>query len=183
MSLHHMILGCLMDAPSHGYEIRKRVKELFQRSHDVNESQLYAALRKMEGEGLVRKEVVLQDKTPPRNVFYLTEKGAEEVFTWLIKGDELEDTYRFDFYQAFRFLERYNYFKHLPKDTAMEILEKQIVFEQGKLEEFKRVRNNMQALKLNQFRIGIIEFGLAFQKTKLEWLESMKSSLINDREL
>lgn len=183
MSLHHMILGCLMESPSHGYEIRKRVKELFQRSHDVNESQLYSALRKMEGEGLVRKEVVWQDKTPPRNVFYLTEKGTEEVVTWLINGDELEDTYRFDFYQAFPFLERCNYINNLPKETALEILEKQIVFEQAKLKEYKRVRDNMQALKLNQFRLGIIEFGLAFQETKLQWLENMISSLINDHEL
>ncbi len=181
MSLHYMILGCLMDAPSHGYEIRKRIKELFQRSHNINEGQFYALLRKMEADSLIRKEVVLQEKNPPRKVFYLTEKGREELFAWLSSNGESDDIYRFDFYQAFPFLERCNYFKHLSDETALKLLERQAVLEEEKLEEFTKVRDNMQGLRLNQYRIGIIEFSLAFQKTKIEWLKNMKSKILENQ--
>ncbi len=177
MSLHHMILGCLMDAPSYGYEIRKRVKDLFQRSHSVNEGQLYAALKKMEQDGLVRKEISYQDKTPPRKVFYLTDQGKEELFSWISGANEPDATYKFDFYQAFPFLERFNYFKHISDDTSIQLLNQQIIIEQVKLEEFQKVKENMQMLDLHPYRIRIVEFGLAWQETKLEWLESTKNSI------
>jgi len=177
MSLHHMILGCLMESPSYGYEIKKRVKDLFHRSHDVNEGQLYAVLRKMEAEGLVTKEMIYQEKNPPRKVFHPTDKGRNEFYLWLIEESDTGRDYRFDFYQAFPFLEKYNYFKHVDDQTAQELLKQQIVKEQAKLEEFKGVKENMQKLNLNHYRINIIEFGITFQENKLDWLKNVKNEL------
>ncbi|MFZ5631257.1 MAG: PadR family transcriptional regulator [Bacillota bacterium] len=176
MSLKHMILGCLLDAPTHGYEIRQRFKNFYQRSQGINEGQLYTTLKKLEDEGLVNKEVIYQDKNPPRKVFHLTGKGREEFYSWLLE-ENAPDIASFDFFQVFPFLEKCNYFKHTPEDRARELVERQIEAEKLKLDEFKRVREKMQERKVNHFRIDIIEFGITFQETKIGWMEGLLRKL------
>lgn len=173
-----MILGCLLDAPSHGYEIRQRFKNFYQRSHGINEGQLYTVLKKMEEEELVRKEVIYQEKSPPRKVFHITEEGRKEFYSWLFAGCESPEYITgFDFFQVFPFLQKCTYFNHVSKDKALKLVDFQITAEKVKLDEFKRVKDKMLERKVNRFRIDIIEFGITFQQTKLAWLEGLKGNL------
>lgn len=174
MSLKHMILGCLMDSPSYGYEIKKFSKDFFRRSQGVNEGQLYATLRKIEEEGLISKEVVYQDKNPPRNVYHLADKGRDEFYSWLLSEDDGNDSTSFDFFQVFPFLQRCNYFKHLPDNEKNGIVDKQIEKEMKRLQEFRVVRVNMLERDVHHTRLKIIEFGIAFQEMKINWLDNLK---------
>ena len=55
MSVRHLVLGLLDRAPMHGYEIQRVMKEArVDLWAGVLPGSLYHALRKMEGEGLVR---------------------------------------------------------------------------------------------------------------------------------
>ncbi|MEW6425092.1 MAG: helix-turn-helix transcriptional regulator [Bacillota bacterium] len=178
MSLKHMILGCLLDAPTHGYEIKQRFKNFYQRSHGINEGQLYTILKKMEDDGLVRKEIVYQEKNPPRKVFYLTGRGKEEFYSWLMEDAPPGDLASFDFFQVFPFLEKCNYFMHIPAGAALDLVERQIAAEKAKLEEFKRVKGKMLDRRVNHFRISIMEFGIKFQETKLDWLRNLRQKVL-----
>jgi DNA-binding PadR family transcriptional regulator len=174
MSLKPMILGCLLDAPSHGYEIRHRLKDFIRRSHGINEGQLYATLKKMEKDGLVTKKIEPQEKNPPRKVFFLTEKGRKEFYQWLLEGDGTDFT-AFDFFGAFAFLEKCTFFKHLPPAGVAGIVESQLGLEKAKLEEFKRVRSRMLERGVNRYRIKVIEFGIDLQEIKIKWLLGLAS--------
>lgn len=176
MSLKSIILGCLLDAPSHGYEIRHRLKNFFKRSHGINEGQLYATLKKMEQDGLVTKEIVYQEKNPPRKVFFLTEKGKEQFNSWLMEEDRTDFTV-FDFFGAFPFLEKSTFFKHLPPSGVLELVESQIKLEQLKLEEFKRVRGRMLERGVNHYRVRVIDFGIDLQQAKIQWLYTLSRDL------
>lgn len=176
MSLKSMILGCLLDAPAHGYEIRQRLKDFFKRSHGINEGQLYATLKKMEQDGLVTKEIVYQEKNPPRKVFFLTEKGKEQFNSWLLEEDGT-DFAAFDFFGAFPFLEKCTFFKHLPPTRALKLVESQVKLEQLKLEEFKRVRSRMLERGVNHYRVRVIEFGMDLQEAKIKWLYTLSRDL------
>ncbi|HBV97249.1 MAG TPA: hypothetical protein DEF36_09395 [Desulfotomaculum sp.] len=176
MSLKSLILGCLLDAPSHGYEIRHRLKNFFKRSHGINEGQLYATLKKMEQDGLVTKEIVHQEKNPPRKVFFLTEKGKEQFNSWLMEKDGTNFS-EFDFFRAFPFLEKTTFFMHLPHSRVLEFVESQLKLEQLKLEEYKRVRSRMLERGVNHYRIRVIEFGIEQQQAKINWLYMLSRDL------
>jgi hypothetical protein len=53
--------------------------------------------------------------------------------------------------------------------------------EAAKLEEFARVREEMRARGVDRFRVSIIEFGIDFQRLKLNWLEKFKATLTPEK--
>jgi len=167
-----MILGCLLDSPAHGYEIRRRFKTFYNQSHGLNEGQLYTTVKKIENEGLVTRELVHQENNPPRKVLRLTEKGRQEFNSWLL-GEDDQDPVAFDFFHVFSFLQKCNYFMHLPKKTVLEMVTRQIDREAARATEFNRVREGMTARGVNHYRLRIIEFGISFQEMKIEWLNHL----------
>lgn len=167
-----MILGCLLDAPAHGYEIRQRFKSFYNQSHGLNEGQLYTTLKKLEEDGLVTKELVHQENYPARKILRLTERGRQEFFEWF-KGEEEPDPVVFDFFHIFGFLQKCNYFMHVPKETALDQISRQVERERMKAREFKRVRDSMLERKVNWHRVRIIEFGISYQEMKIKWLTDL----------
>lgn len=172
LSVKYMILGCLLDEPSHGYEIRQRFKTFYNQSHGLNEGQLYTTLKKLEEEGLVTKETVHQESYPSRKILRLTEKGRLELYDWL-QGDEDPDPVAFNFFHTFPFLQKCNYFMHLPKGSALSQINSQLDKERVKADEFRRIRDGMLQRKVNWYRIRIIEFGISFQEAKINWLAGL----------
>lgn len=172
MSVKHMILGCLLEDPAHGYEIRQRFKTFYNQSHGLNEGQLYTTLKKMEDEGLVTREIVHQEKTPSKKVLRLTEQGRREFFRWL-QSDEEQEPVVFNFFHVFPFLQKCNYFMHFTGEEALDQINRQIERERQQAEEFKRVRDGMVSRSVNWHRLTIIEFGISFQEMKIKWLSDL----------
>ncbi|MBS1702814.1 MAG: PadR family transcriptional regulator [Armatimonadetes bacterium] len=71
-----MVLGVLQDQPGYGYEIAKRIRELSDDLFKYGEAQLYPALRKLEENGYVTAEWVVQEGKPNRRVYSITEGGS-----------------------------------------------------------------------------------------------------------
>ena len=76
MSVKHMILGILQDAPTHGYNIKKRLYRNILEDFGINDGQLYPALNQLEKDGYITKEVVIQEKGPNRHRYSITPKGS-----------------------------------------------------------------------------------------------------------
>ena len=74
--LDGIILGVLQSGPGHGYEIAKRVKALSDGVLAVGEAKLYPCLHKLEQDGCVTAEWILQEGKPARKVYALTPKGT-----------------------------------------------------------------------------------------------------------
>ncbi len=79
MSLQHALLATLLDGDATGYELAKRFDIGASNIWHAQRAQLYAELTRMEADGLVSGETVVQTTRPNKRVFSLTEAGLAEL--------------------------------------------------------------------------------------------------------
>jgi len=169
--IHQTILGLIVETPRHGYLIKKLLCEGNGRDFGINDGLLYPALARLEREGLIRKEVVHQEKSPSKHTYHATGKGEEAFFRWLMESAGEEDPFRYDFYLRFGFLVKATFFKHLDPRAVREKVERQIADAREKIRDFRRVREKMAGSEADWYRLKIMDFGVGYQALKLEWLE------------
>jgi DNA-binding PadR family transcriptional regulator len=89
-----LLLSHLAKAPSHGYELRRRVEATT--GFALHNNSLYPALRRFEDAGAVTKTARPQEGRPPRHVYAITDVGRELLHDMLaelpaeLAGDEAE---------------------------------------------------------------------------------------------
>jgi PadR family transcriptional regulator, regulatory protein AphA len=88
MSLSHVILGWLSYEPMTGYDLNAVIEISTQHFWSTSQSQIYRTLNKIESEGWVTQEVILQENRPPRKVYEITAEGGAELRRWLSKFHE-----------------------------------------------------------------------------------------------
>lgn len=81
--LKYVLLGLLRSSPRHGYDLKGVFEELLAGTWPLNLAQVYAALTKLEKDGLVVCEKVPQEQVPDRKVYSLTDAGAGELARWV----------------------------------------------------------------------------------------------------
>jgi len=90
MSLKHALLGFINYGPMTGYELKKFFDTSVAHFWNAELSQIYPALKAMEGEGLVEMKVEVQEDRPNRKVYSITDTGRRELLDWLAKPAEYE---------------------------------------------------------------------------------------------
>jgi DNA-binding PadR family transcriptional regulator len=89
--LHHIgtlspemaLLGLLYGAPSHGYDLhRKVISDLGQVWH-LSQSQAYTILKRLEARGDISVQEIPQEKLPPRQLLRMTDQGRQRFLDWL----------------------------------------------------------------------------------------------------
>ena len=70
-----ILLGLLKESPKHGYEIKKKIKDILSLFAGIDLKSIYYPLRILEKKGLVIKRASREGKRPRRFVFELTSKG------------------------------------------------------------------------------------------------------------
>jgi len=70
-----ILLGLLKESPKHGYEIKKKIKEILSLIAGVDLKSIYYPLRMLEKKGLVTKWITKSGRRPQRLVYTLTPKG------------------------------------------------------------------------------------------------------------
>ena len=84
-----ILLGLLKESPKHGYEIKKKIKEVLFLFAGVDLKSIYYPLRILEKKGLVVKRINKLSRRPERFVYELTAKGKER-FKKLLTGSFLD---------------------------------------------------------------------------------------------
>jgi DNA-binding PadR family transcriptional regulator len=77
MDVKTMLLGFLMTNSMTGYEMKKRFSLSFSFFSGLSFGSIYPALRKMEREGLITLKVEIQDGSPNRKVYTITDEGKK----------------------------------------------------------------------------------------------------------
>lgn len=73
-----MILYLLLEAPSYGYEISKRIKSLSQEKYLIKETTLYSAFTRMEKNGYIESFYNDDTENGKRRTYYrITDAGRE----------------------------------------------------------------------------------------------------------
>ena len=84
-----LFLGLLKESPKHGYEIKRKIKEILSLFAGVDLKSVYYPLRILEKKGLVTKRISKAGKRPERIVYALTPKG-ESRFHELLSASLLD---------------------------------------------------------------------------------------------
>ena len=89
MSIKHVILGFLSEAPLTGYDLKKKfsASDIFHWSG--NNNQIYRALVELHQANLVTIEVEYQESKPPRKIYTVTGEGLAELRQWMLSTPEL----------------------------------------------------------------------------------------------
>ncbi|SFE61184.1 DNA-binding transcriptional regulator, PadR family [Paenibacillus algorifonticola] len=92
MNSQDVILGILMDENCSGYEIKHKFESLFSYFYNASYGTIYPTLGKMEKQGLITKESILQDGKPNKNVYTITEAGREQFMLYLTSDIQAVET-------------------------------------------------------------------------------------------
>lgn len=79
----YALLGVLNETPASGYDIKKFCDSSISFFWNENYGHIYPLLQKMNEEKLVTKQTKQAEGKPTKNMYFITEKGAEELEKWL----------------------------------------------------------------------------------------------------
>ena len=79
MSLKHAVLTSLLDGDASGYDLAKRMDVSVARWWHALPTQIYAELRRLEGDGLVEGREVSQERRPNKRVYSISDEGRQEI--------------------------------------------------------------------------------------------------------
>ena len=85
--MKYTVLGFLIDRPMHGYALKRAMSPALPPAQRVNDGILYPLLRRMEEEGLVRKEVERGNGARARNVYHPPAGGRRAFDVWLSSAE------------------------------------------------------------------------------------------------
>jgi DNA-binding PadR family transcriptional regulator len=81
-----LLLGLLKESPKHGYDIKRKIKEILAIFAGVELKSVYYPLKILETKGLVVKHAAKQGRRPQRLVYELTAKGENRFRELLTKS-------------------------------------------------------------------------------------------------
>ena len=118
MDVELMILGFLMSGPKTGYRLKAISGKLIM-FYNITLNKIYPVLRKLEGKGYIKKEIVFQTGKPNKHLYSLTQSGREYFFEKLKEPPASIDIGNPFFVKAFffRFLDE----KHVAAELGKEI--------------------------------------------------------------
>jgi DNA-binding PadR family transcriptional regulator len=83
------LLALLAKEPAHGYELKSQLEQVFGEAYPTpNIGQIYVTLQRLERDGLVRSQDVIQTTRPNKRVYELTDAGREAVVGWIDRTSE-----------------------------------------------------------------------------------------------
>jgi DNA-binding PadR family transcriptional regulator len=83
------LLALLAKEPAHGYELKSQLELIFGEAYpSPNIGQIYVTLQRLERDGLVRSQDVVQATRPNKRVYELTEAGYEALVKWIDQPSE-----------------------------------------------------------------------------------------------
>jgi DNA-binding PadR family transcriptional regulator len=175
MSIKFAILGFLSWHPFTGYELKKLFADSLSFHWSGNNNQIYGALIQLHREESVSIEVQHQEKYPSRKVYAITDKGREELRSWLMGEIELPEvrnhvhiqlawSHALDAAELDAFLARY---ERLLEDQVLMCRE---VARRGSPKPGRSEREDLMWRRIEENRIASFEAELA-------WARSLKEEM------
>jgi DNA-binding PadR family transcriptional regulator len=184
-SLELSVLGLLKEGAMHGYELSKRLAITLGPLYRVSYGSLYPCLKRLKKSGLVvdgavepatpvrrrSKAEAVERRVKPRatrrgrKVYEITPEGERFFFDQLEQG-AVYDT------DGDRFQTRFAFFRYLPTESRIGLLERRKAYLQEKLIEFKE---SLQSTKerIDAYTRSLHEHGVDAMERDIRWLEEL----------
>jgi len=163
------LLGLLRLSPRHGYDLLNE----FRPEADLGEalridlSNLYAALKRLERQGLVASEVQLAGSRPPRNVYELTDRGRDEFERWLLEPVRHNREIRLDFILKLYFVPR------IAPQRLGELISRQFA---AAYEQRDRLTSELKLHPTGSFGWVLRQMRLTAVQATVAWLEELQTT-------
>jgi len=158
------LLGLLYGEAGHGYDLHRKVNVDLGQVWHLSQSQAYATLKRLEAQGDISSEEILQEKLPPRQLLRMTEQGRQRFLAWLdIPSGGSTRAIRMEFVTRLYFLNLY-----FPEKLAQ-------AFDQQRTEaetHIARLKKICDELPIEQiYNRMSLKMRVAQLKIVLEWLD------------
>ena len=160
------ILGLLKERSMHGYQLSRELSESLGGFWRVSYGSLYPTLRRLEKEGAVQQVFDAQSVGRRKNVYRITDKG-EGLFLELLNeaphGDQTEDT---------RFRVRLAFFRYLPPETRLRLLERRRATLEDRL---STIRDSLRATRerVDTYTLALMQHGRDATEQDIAWLDGL----------
>lgn len=149
-----MLLGFLLRGSKTGYELRKVFALSFSFFSGLSYGSIYPALKRMEQEGLITMQLEIQDGSPNRKVYTITDSGRETFFQALKEPLHFEK-------QRNGFLTRLFFFAHLSQEERIGSARQYLASVTQLREELEAAGPEIQR-RADRYQYLCYQFGLRF---------------------
>jgi DNA-binding PadR family transcriptional regulator len=160
------ILGLLKEQPMHGYQLSHELAEQLGGLWRVSFGSLYPTLKRLEHEGAI--EGVTGDGGGRRKTVYRITRAGEQQFLELLEETPPEGTQT----EETRFRLRLSFFRYLPPETRIRLLERRRTGLQERLAAVKtRLRD--PETTADDYQRALMEHGRAATESDIAWLNEL----------
>ncbi len=175
LAVEHAILGFLLEAPMHGYELRDRLAHGLGAFWRIASSQLYQVLHRLEEQGWIECTTVeARSAGPSRNVYRTTKEGNAAFWDWAMSPVRHVRQIRVEFLAKVYFLRR------LAPHRLARLVEGQIAV----LRKLDGHLNERSGIETDDAGLGAL--ALSFRRNQIGctigWLEENKRRLLEGKE-
>jgi DNA-binding PadR family transcriptional regulator len=162
------LLGQLFDSPGHGYDLhRKVISDLGQVWH-LSQSQAYSILKRLEAQGDISAQEIIQEKLPPRQLLHITAQGRKRFLDWLeTPSGGSTRAIRMEFVTRLYFLHEY-----MPEKLA-QAFERQRTETKSHIERLEKARADLPGEQI--YNRMSLDLRLSQLMAVLEWLDEYES--------
>lgn len=172
----YAILGVLRMIPgSSGYDIKKFCDQTIAHFWQENYGHIYPVLRRLETEGLIRGETERTAGNPPRNIYFVTEKGRGALEDWLRSAPERQPP-------RMELLLKLFFGGLMPFEQVIAMIEKGRQYYRQLIETYAEIERKTPAEKTRAedqypFQLATLRFGLSNARAGLDWCEETLETL------
>jgi DNA-binding PadR family transcriptional regulator len=169
MALAHAILATLLDGSRSGYDLRKRFEGSVGFFWQASFQQIYRELGKLEEQGLVQSEAIVQQGRPDKKVFAVTAAGEAFLQVWMQTSCEMapiRDDLMVKMFAGFM----------VPREAILVELEEHRSFHQERLAVYQHIQQSAFAnpedlSEPELFRYLTLCGGIQYEQGWLRWCE------------
>ena len=166
-----VILGILRNKPRTGYEINDILQNQISYFYDGTYGMIYPTLKKLEKEEKVKKETVIQEDKPNKNIFSITDKGREELRQYL-ESDKVEEVFKSDFLMKLFFGDDY-----LSKQKVIELIKSEIKVKEDQIKRLESSLEHWELQGISNLQKITVGYGLAEYRAVVEYLKEQLKKL------
>ncbi|UTT71241.1 PadR family transcriptional regulator [Arthrobacter sp. DNA4] len=163
--LELMILGFLAEGPLHGYQLRRKMNELYGFAKEISDGSLYPAIQRLIKAGAIVQRIE-NGRAAQRHTLELTPKGREDLEQRLrsASGGDVSDLGRFMVILAF--------LSRLPDvEDQHEVLERRLKFLEAPASFFYENGRPLRSADIQDiYRQGMLTIGKAASRAEIAWL-------------
>ena len=161
------ILGLLKDQPMHGYQLSRKLGESLGGFWRVSYGSLYPTLRRLEkGDDVEAVASVETTVGRRKQVYRITGKGEETFLTLLQETPHDNQT------EDQRFRVRLAFFRYLPPETRLRLLERRRAYLEDRL---STIKDSLRATRerVDDYTLALMEHGRTSTESDIAWLDDL----------